>query len=441
MRNAIRSACLRRRFPLVPAAVLALLFAAPAALPQDIPAPVQLPGEHSTISLQGTPSSIRDDHLADFIASQIPKDSEGKPQVRDVKIMVNSCYGGGILDDMQRIFGPGGACEGVPWIGGAASGPSDLAWGWSDGVVADPDNEGKELGSTWTSALAGPQRSPTDPNPGSIRSGGGGSVRTDLESARDNDAAGPNHANREQPVIASGNGGHAIGWRGDGAKHEAVVFGGLQTNQRHHNNIENVAGALEQAWAGQPHNIQKIDGGTEADLKNAIRDACQRLDKDTQLVIYLDDHGNTEFDFIEYLHATMGLVPPLMVEPGLPLMVHYDLHHGWIEGLAGMASQGEPVEPQLWISVIEPVPAEALAILMNGMILHLDPGLVLHGYTELPIAPWTMIQPGPNHLVIEVMPGAPFMVLIDHLELSSGPINELELEPQTRVDDWQLFDR
>jgi len=140
----------------------------------DTPAPQQLPGEHSTLTTQD--GSIRDDKLADYVASQVPKDASGNPQVKDVKIMFNSCYGGGMLDDFERVFGPGGACEGVPWVGGTASKPDECAWGHSDeSVNAKP---GKNLGSCWTDAL----------HPG-IRDGG--NVLDGFNNAAQTDAAGP----------------------------------------------------------------------------------------------------------------------------------------------------------------------------------------------------------------------------------------------------------
>ena len=265
--------------------------------------PSQGAGEHS--SLCTSDGSIRDDQLANYVCSQIPRDINGVPQVKDVKIMANSCYGGGMLDDFARVFAPGGACAGVPWVGGAASAAWELSWGISDKIVGDPANRAKNLGCFWTNALAGRVRDMTGNAPGSIRDRASDNVVKDLEAARDNDELGPNHGGREHPVVAWGNCGSGITWTG-AAKHAAVIFGGINNGLRHDNNIENVDSALTALW-GESCVFKGLGDSTRdtstAALKGMIADACKELDKDTELVLYFDDHGDTEFDILEYLSA------------------------------------------------------------------------------------------------------------------------------------------
>jgi len=377
-----------------------------------IPATEQLPGEHSTLCTSN--GSIRDDVLADYICDKIPK-VDGVPQVKDVKIMFNSCYGGGFADDFERIFGPGGACEGVPWVFGSASGSDEPAEGWADGT-----NTANGFGSCWTDALAGADSSPTNPNDGSIRDGTSGNVQEDFVTARDNDDSGPNYDNAEHPVVASGNGGENIQWHRNttGTYHEAVVFGGSQTDQRHHNNVDNVEEALEGVWPDGSYNIQKIDGGTTKDLKDAIDVACANLDNDTQLVLYFDDHGDTHFDWDEFLH---WMLPYSIYDL---ISIEFDLHAGWEEGLAAMHEQGDGPWPFISLELVEPIYGEEWGMSLNNVTIPLPSGN-LTGELQLPVS-WTSIYTGTNYLEIFPLDEPSGPMVLNNLELSSGPINEIE---------------
>jgi hypothetical protein len=386
--------------------------------PEDIAAPQQIVGEHSTLSTSD--GHIRDDELADYIASKIPKDGNGVPQVKDVKIMFNSCFGGRFADDFERVFGPDGECEGVPWVFGSASGSNELAVGWEDGPETD-----NGFGSSWTDALAGEKSSPTDPTEGSIRDGTSDNVLDDFETARDNDDAGPNHNDWEHPEVASGNGGASIRWHTQGTKHEAVIFGGKQTDERHHNNVNNVEEALEDVWPDGSRKIQKLDGGTEQDLKNAIDEACSRLDSDTELVLYFDDHGGADLDIDEQNAASM--LSPIEITGNFS--IDFDLDASWEESLAAMVDQCDDVSPFVILEFAKPIISEEWAISLNDVPIALPTGN-LTGELELAVN-WTSIQKGTNYLEIAPLPTDPFEALVmvlDNLELSSGPINEIEIK-------------
>jgi hypothetical protein len=233
----------------------------------DDAVPVQGPGEHSTVSTKD--GSIRDDELAKYVAEQIKK---AGGLVKDVKIFINSCFGGDLLDDFQREFGPTGTAPGVPWVGGAASSADKPAYAPNDKTVSD--NPGKSLGSDWSNALAGSVSSPTNNDPGAIRSGSANdTVKSDLTATRNNDDSGPNHDKLENPVTGSGNGGDGAKWS-DGDDHHAVVFGGDQTNQRHHNNINNVHSALSGVWTAGARLLHPISG--RRNHPTAQRCHCQR---------------------------------------------------------------------------------------------------------------------------------------------------------------------
>lgn len=377
----------------------------------DTPAPIQPKGDHSTVTTSD--GSIRDDELADYVCEQIQKNGG---RVKDVKIMINSCYGGGLIDDFQRVFGPGGECEGIPWVAGAASAADKCAYGWSDKWVEDYPG----LGSGFTSALAGSKTSWNDDRKGSIRDRTTDNVQDDLETAGKRDRFGPNGLKNEEPVVATGNGGTGIYWHDPGSKHEAVVFGGKQTNQRHHNNVNNVEQALKEVWPDGSYKIKKIDGGTAKDLRDAIADACTRLDEKTELVLYINDHGNTHFDVDEWYEWWRKTITY-----GEPLVASFDLHEGWRQGLHAMYVQPtDTPTPTLDITLLNPVNTNDWIIMLNDTPIPLLGRQLSAGDYELPVD-WTSIRTGRNDLRISTNTTSATMELVA-LALSSGPINEIE---------------
>jgi hypothetical protein len=393
----------------------------------DIAAPSQALATHSTVST--TDGGIRDDELIDFICQKI-NENGGKANIKDVKLMVNSCYGGGMLDDMQRAFGPGGACEGIPWVAGSASAPGQTARGHADETLAaNPD---ANLGSMWTDALAGTSPYNKSSNTGVITNGSSSNnVLADFQAAANNDYSGPNGTTSESPQVASGNGGDQIQWNMSGAKHEAVVFGGQQTNQRHHNNISNVEAALDKTWGSSPHNIQPVDGGSKNLLLNAIEIAANRLDKDTQLVIYLDDHGGTRYDFDEAIGDALFI---LLEEEET---FEADLSDGWFEGQWGNFLALDSPYPSIDMNITMCNNCSNWMYHWNGYELDFPSGNPL-GPVSLPL-PFYKIYTGMNYLKITPQGSSQVqasggqvqvhedVLELSNLELNSGGINELEV--------------
>ena len=364
----------------------------------DIPATEQWPGEHSTLSTYDR--NIRDDELADYICSKIPK-VEGVPQVKDVKIMFNSCYGGGMLDDIERVFGPGGACEGVPWVAGSASTGDEPAWGPSNAAVGESDR-----GSYWTDALKDAIT-------------GGGNVLQSFKDARDNDTRGPNGTGLENPQVASGNGGENITWEASGNKKSIVVFGGKNNRTRHDNNIENMADVLDN-WGitYMGYGWGDSSTGTTAHLKGLIDAACSHLDSDTQLILYFNDHGDTDFDVDEFLD---WVLPYYIYDL---ISIEFDLHAGWEEGLTAMHNQGDDPSPFINLELVELIYGEEWSMLLNSVTIPLPAGN-LTGELQLPVN-WTSIHTGTNYLQIFPLDEPTGPMVLDNLELGSGPINEAE---------------
>jgi hypothetical protein len=411
-------------FVLISIASLAtLLLWSTATSANDPAADIQKAGNHATIH---TPDGgIRDDEFVDFVCQKI---NENGGKVKDVKIMVNSCYGGGILDDFQRAFGPGGACEGTPWVGGSASAHDETAIGWSDSwVSANPD---QNIGSAWTDALAGFRNTSGNADGVITKGSSTNNVLQDLIKAGATDRAGPGLKKQETPQAASGNGGHQIMWNMAGAKHEAIVFGGEQTNLRHHNNIENVTDALNTVWGSSPHNIQSIDGGNKEDLLSAIEAAAKRLDENTQLVIYIDDHGGSRFDFDE----AIGGVLSILIEDEETFDA--DLPPGLFQGLWGNFLALEDPHPSLDLDIMQCNNCSNWAYHWNGYELDFPSGNPT-GMVRL-MLPFYKIFPGMNYL--DVVPRdsssskavkngkqSHFGTLeLSNLEFNTGGVNELE---------------
>ncbi|UCE46919.1 MAG: hypothetical protein JSW47_15070, partial [Phycisphaerales bacterium] len=232
---------------------------------------------------------------------------------------------------------------------------------------------------------------------------------------------------------AWGNGGENITWNGAGGGHEAVVFGGKQNRQRHHNNIKNVKEALEELWSGDPHTIRDIDGGTTQDLKNAIAAACQNLDENTQLLLYFDDHGGTTFDIGEFL----GWLMPRTISSYLNVV--FSLHDGWKEAMQGMFNAGYTPTPTLNMTLSQPMDPTEWLFLFNGLPLALPPG-PLSGLVQIAVS-WWNIKAGDNKL--ELVPtGSPSQPIeVDGLEFDAGDVEDgevIELLRAALLGHWKL---
>ena len=381
----------------------------------DQPVPIQLPGDHSFLCAYD--GNIRDDVLAEFVAENIPKDNNGKPKVKDIKILVNCCFGGGLLDDFQNVFGPDGICPGVPWVAGSASSARKMAFGPEDkDIETQKDNN---LGSWWTQALAGPKT--LNGNVGSIRDRTSDNVKSDLEGIKDKSI----YSEYEEPVIGTGNGGENINWISPKTKHIAVVFGGKQNAKRHNNNVKNVTDALKEVWKDEPHEIIALDGSTETTedkLSEAIENACSKLDENTQLVLYFDDHGG----WIRYFGEFWKWTYEHSFDSITPLNECCELPPGWVAGLNAMAIQAndEPM-PTLDLTLACPIDSNDWTIQLNNTEISWPAsGIIPAGDYQLPIN-YTTIYPGENYLSIYTSSPTAVITLKD-LQLNSGPVNEAE---------------
>jgi hypothetical protein len=386
------------------------------AVANDVPAPSQEVGRHSVLFTEW--EQIRDDALVDYMCSEIL--SSGG-QTRGVTLIVSSSYGGGFLDDMQRAFGASGACAGIPWVAAAAAGPEQTARRWGD--QAAQQHPGELLGTTWIDGLAGDSSLNVRSRLGAIRNGSASnSVLQDLRAAGLNDAMGPNGQNRETPHVASGNGGHAMVWNRAGGKHQVVLYGGFQASQRNYPDIENMSAALDFLLTYSQYTWYTVTGGDWGALEVAIRDAAAALDENTQLIIFLSGHGGTMLDLGE---APGGITAPIEAQKTL----NFEIHDGWLDGQFGnYFATREWIPPaSLDLYIDECRGCSEWQYELNGHALDF-PGVDRTGLVQL-LIPFAAIQPGSNALVIGPGPAAQAgRLTLSHLELSSGPVDELQAE-------------
>ncbi len=416
---------------------------------QDNPPDDQEPGDHSTICTSD--GTIRDDELAKMIADAIQA-SGNTPS--SVKVFFNSCYGGGMLDDIASALGPPNFSTAIPFVGASASDADQPAWGPDDAWSTATGN-----GSFWTNSLAD---AVTNASPG-------GSVSGTVGTANANDPVAPGgqwlgilppNGEPENPQNTSAHEGSNVNWS-TGA--EAVVFGGDNTNPRHGNNVSRMEDAFLDMWGDDDDsNIRSTGGnpngsGSTQDLQDMINNACNDLDPGEELVIYIDDHGNTEFDLDEWWDHHLD---ELFEEADHQIELDSDqlwesiiedteqsilpsLHEGWEQGLTGNVLQGDEVNPGLIIEMADDwpeIPPESFfdVFFDDAFLGPFFPGLG-DAFLPIPHDPSDPLLTGGPHM-LSFAPGdgsppfGPFSLA--NLELTSGPINDLTLivpEPEAAL--------
>ncbi len=385
----------------------------------------QMPYEHSTIAT--TNGQIRDDELAQMIKDAI-NNSGNTPS--SVKVFFNSCFGGGMLDEIANAVAP------IPFVGASASDSDQPAWAPNDDYAGDTGS-----GAGWSNALAG---GITGANPGD-------NVAGTATAAGANDPYAPGGAwvggippggEPEQPQTVTANGGAGVTWS-SGA--EAVVFGGSSTGQEDGdvscaNDVYNMEDAFLDMWGGDPNsNVWSTGGnpgggGSTQDLQAMLTGACNNINPGEELVLYVGDHGDTEFDFDEWLAwfwAQPVVIPPggfVMTGPGGELPV---LHEGWEQGLTGNEALGDTVEPgiNLQAAIGEPFAVDSFFdVYWDGVPLDLPEVLFPDEEVFIPIPYDAALFAEGEHLLEFVPTGvpAPYDLWLENLELTSGEIRKLE---------------
>ena len=328
---------------------MVMLVASPAWSGDNLPDP-QDPGEHSTIVTSD--GSIRDDELAEWVAQNLPKAPDGTPLCSDVKVLFNTCYGGGFLDDFARVFGTGGTAAGTRWVGGSAAGADECAW-----CPVDEDVAGTNQGGFWTDELM-PEVTT------------GSNVATGIGVANILDPVGAYGSGDETGQTAWGNGGENVAWSSSA---EVVIFAGQPDYAADDNDVENMEDNMLDRL-DDDSNIYSSGSGFRStnDLKSMIQQACQNLGSGEQLVLYFSDHGDTHFDLGEWWAHRFG-GGFVMADPATGGGVDFPLHVGWMHGLSVMDGlAGQTAEPFIEVTPLGFMDNDQWTLLLNGVIVPFD---------------------------------------------------------------------
>jgi len=415
--------------------LLSLLFAIAVSSPlpclaEDVTPPVQAEGEYSFLT-NSDQEKIRDDELIDFICTRI---NEAGVQVMDIKLLVNSSHGAGFLDDMERAFGAGGACPGIPWVAGASSSLNQN--NYNPGSIFDLDYQ-----SSWTAALAGSNYEfNVNSSEGVIRNGNNGwFVLPDLIAAGENDGSGPSGRGFTMPLVASGNDGDSIAWDPVSTQHQAVLWRGFRgaLGEEFLNDIDNMEESLIDVWPEGTRNIVRPLATKEA-LFFAISTAIENLDENTQLLIYLTGVGGSDFDFDDvYDIAGVPIEEKVIFEFNVP--------DGWFEGLRANELQGfaDLLIPRIemdiaecedctdWDFCLNDHPMERHEAPERGSYLTPKLNSIVPGLNRLKIDPLTIpkAENVPNTKSAGNKPqGENGLLTLSGMTFTTGPLNPISLE-------------
>lgn len=93
---------------------------------------IQPSNKHSTI-VSNSGGDVKDSDFA-AIMKDLLIDSNGNSTVKDAKFFFQTCFGGGMLDDLDTVLGAT-----VKWVGGSASRYDEVSWGHKDAVAGGGD--------------------------------------------------------------------------------------------------------------------------------------------------------------------------------------------------------------------------------------------------------------------------------------------------------------
>ncbi|NJL31490.1 MAG: hypothetical protein HC898_07600 [Phycisphaerales bacterium] len=93
---------------------------------------IQPANKHSTI-VANSGGDVTDSDFA-AIMKDLLIDSNGNSTVKDAKFFFQTCFGGGMLDDLNVALG-----DKVKWVGGSASRYDEVSWGFTNEVAGAGD--------------------------------------------------------------------------------------------------------------------------------------------------------------------------------------------------------------------------------------------------------------------------------------------------------------
>jgi hypothetical protein len=215
------------------------------------PAPEKLEDQPSTERsyMIGDSTLMNDIELSNAFRKAVTTDGLGLgPDILDATFLFNSCFGGGMLDDIRDKMP-----RGVRWIGGSASIHGERAVGEVTNTEALGNTPSRFVNASpksyWTKALVPALTSEA-------------TVLEALVKAEKDDVVGPKGAidKLENPQWTYGSGGEDIVLTNpDATSRYAVLWGGraAENATRHYNNLAAVRAMLVTAW-GLPVDTDRI---------------------------------------------------------------------------------------------------------------------------------------------------------------------------------------
>ncbi len=342
-------------------------------------------GNHSTLVVNpGSGADIRDDDFAAIIGNKLIQN--GTSNVIDAKFMFQQCFGGGMLDDLDRSLG-----NTVKWVGGAASRwdqPSAGQVARSERVSTDPRWVSNPLPPRdfWTLALLNQLQTPPADRP----------VLNTLNNATADDRVGINAAppfpRYETGQSIARNGGETIQLKEPNAtSYHAILWAGNPNRERHFFDIEDIRTQLIGAW-GHPDTNPNVtisvlfgngmtapdpsapggtvplpsEWGAMAATRQNLIDVVNGLplDENEQFLFYASDHGGQSIDIDINRQRPQNILPG---QQDVELVALAD------SVIFGMLNDFDNV-PTLTVDYSGVTAADKVSVLLNNVFLgFLDP--------------------------------------------------------------------
>ncbi len=292
--------------------------------------------KHSTI-VANSGDDIRDSDFAAMMKGLLI-DSNGNSTVKDAKFFFQTCYGGGMLDDLVTALG-----DSVKWVGGSASRHDEVSWGENDAITGS--------GDFWSLALV-PELAKNqtvkqaidnaDNNPWETR------YRvTETGQSIFGDAPDSDQIKLKDPQTKSF---HAILWAGipDGNRHfnDIVSMQNMLINQMQPHvgaakfSITTLFGNGSTDKFGDPLPFT-AQAATKANLQTAINSLKNVLGPDEQFFFYATDHGGL-------IEEPIKPVQPVTVPTGSVREVKIELTEQEKSSITGYV----PAQPRIVIDFI-----------------------------------------------------------------------------------------
>lgn len=342
--------------------------------------------------------------------------SGGTTNVRDAKFLFQQCYGGGMLNELQRSLG--GTNSAIPWVGGSAASWYEPSYGWGNfftwwtrGLRFEMLNTNQTLHAAITNSIT------RDP----LRPGNGIGLTNDMGMLAE-----------EHGQSAFGGSGTNITLRDTNAlSHHAILWAGIADNSDI-TDLQRIRDALSDAWSGLSNvTISTLYGNGSNDpdgdplpadwnaMPATISNLIQTinglpLNSNEQFFFYSTDHGGSR------THIMALTSTPTQVDAGTHDLEYFILEAGELLGI----ELGESTFPTLDVDYFGVTTPNTNAVFLNDVFLgYLDPSLTNMAF----IVPISVLGLS-NTVQIDNNDSTEFFLL--HKSFFTGAIDNLNAVPE-----------